>query len=61
MAQRNTYREDESQEERINIHELMRIRKYVKPIAWPSAFPRRIEGTESIEVCFQRSIILRLR
>ena len=31
MAQRNTYREDESQEERINIHELMRIRKYVKP------------------------------
>lgn len=31
MAQRNTYREDESQEEHINVHELMRVKKYMKP------------------------------
>lgn len=34
MAQRNTYREDESQEEHVNLHELMRVRKYIKPYAW---------------------------
>lgn len=33
MAQRNTYREDEAQEEHINVHELMRVRKYMKPYA----------------------------
>lgn len=33
MAQRNTYREDEGQEEHINVHELMRVRKYMKPYA----------------------------
>ena len=31
MAQRNTYREDEEQEEHVNVHELMRVKKYMKP------------------------------
>ena len=33
MAQRNTYREDEEQEEHVNVHELMRVKKYMKPYA----------------------------
>lgn len=34
MVQRNTFREDESQEERINVRELLRVRKYMKPYFW---------------------------
>lgn len=34
MAHRNTYREDEGQEEHVNLHELMRVRKYIKPYVW---------------------------
>lgn len=33
MAQRNTYREDEEQEEHVNVRELMRVKKYMKPYA----------------------------
>ena len=31
MAQRNTYRDDEELEERINLHDILRIGVYLKP------------------------------
>ena len=34
MAQRNTYDQDESQEEHVNVHELLRVRAYIKPYIW---------------------------
>ncbi|WP_427876200.1 ABC transporter ATP-binding protein [Gardnerella sp. 2492-Sm] len=34
MSKRNTFREDESQEERVNVRELLQVRKYMKPYLW---------------------------
>lgn len=34
MSKRNTFRDDESQEEHVNIRELLRVRKYLKPYLW---------------------------
>lgn len=34
MSKRNTFREDESQEERVNVQELLQVRKYMKPYLW---------------------------
>lgn len=34
MSKRNTFREDESQEEHVNVRELLQVRKYMKPYLW---------------------------
>ena len=34
MAKRNTFREDEELEEQINLHDILRIGVYLKPVSY---------------------------